>query len=101
MGREILERDVTAHRREPLGEPRAESATVEGRCSVGDNLAERLREIGLLQYLAGAWQPAARTEDTVAFLIEAGTAIDECLREAVADRKAFLRVLDRRREGAL
>ena len=98
---EIFERDVTAHRREPIGEARTESAAVERRGPVGDDLAQRLREIGLLQDLAGARQPAARTEDAMAFLIEARAAVDESLREAVADGKAFLRVLDRGRERAL
>src|SRR5687767_13828519 len=58
MRGEILEGDVPAHRREPLGETRAEIATVQGRGAIRDDLAERLREVGLLQDLAGTWEAA-------------------------------------------
>src|SRR5882762_3999650 len=87
MSGEIVERDVPAHRCESLGDARTKDAAVERGGAVRDHLAERLREILLLQDLAGAREASARTEDARALFIEARTAVDESFGEAIAHRE--------------
>ena len=101
MSGEIFEPDVPAQRRQRVREAGAEIAAVERGDAAGHDFAECLREIGLLQDLAGARKATARTEDARALLVETRAAVDESLGEPIAHREPFLGVLDRRRQRAL